>query len=134
MSALDFEAEWERVLQDLNDIGLGKSELEKFLAYIEKVGSMLGETIRLDRRPRPDGAGGETTRDPRTWEEAHEVLIELESVRAGARAQTAARAAGAPTALVAGGANASPPAQGETHIQGRSLLRMARLPKVPVRR
>ena len=65
MSALEFEAEWERVLQDLNDIGLGKSELEKFLAYIEKVGSVLGETIRLDRRPRPDGAGGETTRDPR---------------------------------------------------------------------
>ena len=48
----------------------------------------------MDRRPRPDGAGGLTTRLPETWEECHEVLCELEGVKAGSKAFTAARAAG----------------------------------------
>ena len=67
--------------------------LDKFLAYIIKVGSK-SETIRMDRRPRPDGSGGMTTRLPETWEECHEVLCELEGVKAGTKAFTAARAAG----------------------------------------
>ena len=59
-----------------------------------KVGPPVSETIRLDRRPRSDGSGGLTTRLPETWEEAHEVLCELEGVKAGSRAFTAARSAG----------------------------------------
>ena len=55
MTALQFEAEWERIHAELQEVGLGKSKLEKFLAYITKVGSPANETIRMDRRPRPDG-------------------------------------------------------------------------------
>ena len=94
MSALQFEAKWEEGLRDKEECGLEMSELEKFLAYIEKMGPSLGEEIRKDRRPRPDNAGGATTRPPRTWEEAHEVLVELENLRAGTRAATQSRAGG----------------------------------------
>ena len=93
-NALQFEAEWEEVHADLDEVGLGVNEREKVLAYIVKVGAPISETIRLDRRPRSDGAGGTTTRLPQTWEECHEVLCELEGVKAGSRAFTAARAAG----------------------------------------
>ncbi len=95
MTALQFEASWEQVHADLEEVGLGKPPLEKFLAYIVKVGAPINETIRMDRRPRKDGSGGYTTRLPETWEECHEVLCEIEGVKAGSRAfQTAARAAG----------------------------------------
>jgi hypothetical protein len=93
-TALQFEAEWEQVHADLEEVGLGKSPLEKFLAYIVKVGPPTSETIRMDRRPRKDGAGGFTTRLPSTWEECHEVLCEIEGVEAGSKAFLVARAAG----------------------------------------
>ena len=94
MSALQFEAEWEQIHADLDEVGLGINPLEKFLAYIVKVGPPVSETIRMDRRPRADGSGGTTTRLPETWEECHEVLCEIEGVKAGSKAFTAARAAG----------------------------------------
>ena len=94
MTALQFEAEWEQIHADLEEVGLGINRLEKFLAYIVRVGPPISETIRMDRRPRPDGAGGLTTRLPETWEGCHEVLCEIEGVKAGSRAFTAARAAG----------------------------------------
>ena len=73
MNALQFEAEWERIHADLEEVGLGKNKLEKFLNYITKIGPPLSDTIRLDRRPRSDGAGGMTTRPCETWEECHAV-------------------------------------------------------------
>ena len=81
MTALQFEAGWEELLAGLEEAGLAKTEREKFLAYIEKLGPHLGEEIRKDRRPRPDGAGGSSTREARTWEEAHAVVIELEGIK-----------------------------------------------------
>ena len=57
MTAWQFEAEWEQIHADLEEVGLGINKLEKFLAYIVKVGPPISETIRMDRRPRPDGAG-----------------------------------------------------------------------------
>ena len=93
MSALQFEAEWEQINAELGEVGFMINPLDKFLAYIIKVGSQ-SETIRMDRRPRPDGSGGMTTRLPETWEERHEVLCELEGVKAGTKAFTAAMAAG----------------------------------------
>ena len=65
-----------------------------FLEYIKKKGPSLGEDIRKDRRPRPDGSGGLVTRPPSTWQEAHAVVTELEAIRAGTRALTTARTAG----------------------------------------
>ena len=76
------------------EVGLPVSNAEKFIAYIQKVGSYYSERVRLDRRSRPDGAGGTTVRIPETWEECHEVLCELENVKAGERAFNASRAAG----------------------------------------
>ena len=100
-TALQFEAEWEQIHADLDEVGLTKAPLEKFLAYIVKVGPPVSETIRMDGRPRKDGAGGYTTRLPESWEECHEVLREIEGVKAGSKAFMAARAAG--QGLVAGG-------------------------------
>ena len=93
MTALQFEAEWERLHAELVEVGLGKGKLDKFLAYLKKVGPGVSETIRLDRRPRSDGSGGLTTRLPDSWEECHQVLCELEGVKAGSRAFQSARAA-----------------------------------------
>ena len=64
---LQFKAEWEQIHADLEEIGLGINRLEKFLAYIVKVGSPISETVRMDRRSRSDGAGGTTTGLPETY-------------------------------------------------------------------
>jgi hypothetical protein len=94
MSALQFEAEWEQVHADLEEIGLALNPQQKFLQYIMKVGPPSSENVRQDRRPRPDGKGGLITRLPETWEECHEVLCEQEGVKSGSRAFAAARSAG----------------------------------------
>ena len=107
MTALQFEAEWEQVHADLEEVGLAKTALEKFLAYIVKVGPPINETIRMDRRPRTDKAGGMTTRTPETWEECHEVLCEIEGVKAGTKAFSAARSAGQAVFQGQGSANQS---------------------------
>ena len=78
-------------MKDLDECGLNKTELDKFLGYLERMGPHTAEVIRMDRRPRPDGAGGMTTRAPETWEEAHEVMVESEAIKAGTRAQTMSR-------------------------------------------
>ena len=93
MSFWQFEAEWERVHSELEEVGLACGAREKMLAYICKVGPV-SETIRLDRRPRKNSDGTYTTRLPETWEACHEVLCELEGARAGTKAFTAARAGG----------------------------------------
>ena len=83
MNAIQFEAAWERCHANMVEVGLPVSATEKFIAYIQKVGPYYAERVRLDRRSRTDGAGGTTVRIPETWEECHEVLCELESVKAG---------------------------------------------------
>ena len=77
MSAIQFEAEWEQVHADMEEVGQGVNAREKFLAYIVKIGGKVAEAIRMDRRPRPDGIGGLVTRVAETWEECHEVLCKL---------------------------------------------------------
>ena len=67
MSCWQFEAEWERIHSELEEVGLGQAPREKMLAYICKVGPV-SETIRLDRRPRRNTDGTYTTRLPETWE------------------------------------------------------------------
>ena len=37
MTALQFEAEWERLHAELVEVGLGKGKLDKFLAYLTKL-------------------------------------------------------------------------------------------------
>ena len=93
MSCWQFEAEWERIHSELEEVGLAQPPREKMLAYICKIGPV-SETIRMDRRPRRNTDGSYTTRLPETWEECHEVLCELEGARAGTKAFTAARAGG----------------------------------------
>ena len=86
MKALQFEAKWEACLSELAAVGLPRSTYDKYLDYFDKIGVQLGESVRIDRRPRPDGAGGMVTRPPETWEEAHFVVIELEGIRQGTKA------------------------------------------------
>ena len=76
MTAWQFEAAWERCLYDLSLYKLEPSAEMKFIDYLAKIGPFLSEENLKDRRNRPDGAGGMSTRPPQTWEEAHEVLAE----------------------------------------------------------
>jgi hypothetical protein len=85
MNSLQFEAKFVKLTTELVKIGLGLSNLEKFLGYVEKCGSAASEYIRLDHRPRPDGNGGLVSRLAESWEEAHQVLVEYEGVKAGSR-------------------------------------------------
>ena len=62
MNAMQFEARWEELSAELEEVGLGKTPLEKYLAYLEKVGPVSAEEIQKDRRPRPDKSGGSTSR------------------------------------------------------------------------
>ena len=61
MNAMQFEAKWENLHANLQDAGLGKTTLELYLAYLQKVGTEAAKEIRKDRRPRPDESGGTTT-------------------------------------------------------------------------
>ena len=69
-TALQFEAEWEHVHADLEEIGLGVKPMENFLQYIAKVGAPISEKIRMDRGQRKNKDGEWVTRCPETWEEA----------------------------------------------------------------
>ena len=59
---------------------------ETLLQYLKKVGPELSNEIRRDKRYRSDGSGGTVFRTCATWEEAHEVLKEYESMKAGLKA------------------------------------------------
>lgn len=90
MSAIRFEAEWERIHSEMIEVGLPIGATEKLIAYIQTIGPPVWQTVRLDRRPRADGSGGTTVHLPETPEECHEVLRELEQVTAASRASSAA--------------------------------------------
>ena len=80
MTPYQFEARWEEIMAEREECGLPSSELQKFLDYIRKIGH-LGERVRQDRRPRDDGSGGLETRTPKTWKEAHAVIVEMEQFK-----------------------------------------------------
>ena len=63
MSALQFEAEWERLQSDLDEVGLGLSSLDKKIQYILKIGPV-ADQVRMDRRPRPNSVGEMVVRLP----------------------------------------------------------------------
>ena len=75
MNAFQFEAIWEELTAELAEVSSGSAPIEKYLDYLEKVGLHMNEVIRLDRRARPDGAGGTTHRGAKTWVEAHAVVV-----------------------------------------------------------
>ena len=88
VNALQFEAMWEKALSELEKVGLGKTSLEKYLGYLEKVGPTTGAAVRSNREMRDDGAGVKELRAPKTWEEAHAVVVQLESESASTKAFT----------------------------------------------
>jgi hypothetical protein len=57
-TAIQFEASWEQITAEFDEVGLSVTPLHKFLEYIRKVGPPASEQIRMDRRPRDDGKGG----------------------------------------------------------------------------
>ena len=85
MNAQAWEAEWDKALMKLEASGIMRSSNDILLAYYEKIGKQKAIEIRKDRREREDGTGARTVRVPRSWEEAHEVLVEMESIEAGTR-------------------------------------------------
>jgi hypothetical protein len=92
-SALQFEPLWDEALAELESVGLGRSARELLLAYLQKVGPQHAADIQKDQRPWPDGEGGMVNRRVATWEEAHKVSVELESLKAGGRALNSSYAA-----------------------------------------
>ena len=79
-----FEPLFERSIAELEEIGLGKTPKELFLSYLRKVGPHLQKEIRKDKRIWPKEA---ELRAPRSWEEAHKVVLEYEQRESTNRAQ-----------------------------------------------
>ena len=94
-SALQFEAEWEKAVAELEAVGLGMTPIQLYLDYLSKIGTMSVD-VRKDKRmrPRADGEPGEEHREPQTWKEAHKVLVELEGFKQGTKAFANANKAG----------------------------------------
>ena len=88
-TALQFESQWEESLAELECNGLGRNDRELVLCYLTKIGPALAADVQRDMRPWPDGKGGISSRLCATWEECHEVCLELESLKQGGRALTA---------------------------------------------
>ena len=86
MAALQFEPQWEKVLAELEAVGLARTSQEVFLAYLRKTGEPLASEIRKDQRPWPDGVGATITRRAATWQEAHAIAVELESIKISGKA------------------------------------------------
>ena len=82
LSAQQWETVWEERLSEREAVGLGMTARETMLQYLKKVGPELSGEIRRDKRYMSDGAGGTAFRTCATWEEAHEVLKEYESLKA----------------------------------------------------
>ena len=86
LSAFQWEVRWESHLADRDGIGLGLNKTEGLIQYLRKIGPNLSKDVRRDKRFRPDGKGGNGFRGVETWEEAHEVVKEIEDTNAGQRA------------------------------------------------
>ncbi|CAE7299989.1 unnamed protein product, partial [Symbiodinium necroappetens] len=86
LTAHQWETVWEERLSEREAVGLGMTARESLLQYLKKVGPKLSNEIRRDKRYRSDGSGGTVFRSCATWEEAHEVLKEYESMKAGLKA------------------------------------------------
>ena len=75
----------ETLVSDLTKAGLAKNPRELLHRYLEKVGDKFRREVMKDRRVwSPDGRGEQ--RQARRWEEAHKVVLELESTLSSARA------------------------------------------------
>ena len=79
-----FEPLFERSIAELEEIGLGKTPRELFLSYLRKVGPHLQKEIRKNKRIWPKES---ELRAPRSWEEAHKVVLEYEQRESTNRAQ-----------------------------------------------
>ena len=112
-SALQFEAAWGKSLSELEKVGLGKTRLEKYLSYLEKIGPHLSEKVRQSRELRDDGTGVMTLREPQTWEEAHSVVVEQEGIQAGTRAFSHQMRGGATDRVGTAGGNSLPKSKKE---------------------
>ncbi|CAK8988949.1 unnamed protein product [Durusdinium trenchii] len=86
LSAFQWEVRWESHLADRDSVGLGLNAKEALIQYFRKIGPALSRDVRRDRRFRPDGSGGNVFRAVATWEEAHEVVKEIEETNAGQKA------------------------------------------------
>ena len=83
LSALQFLPIYELAVDELTQVGLGKSDTDLLLAYLDKIGSRARMEILKDQRDRGDGAG---IRQVKTWREAHRILVSLEELEDGGRA------------------------------------------------
>ena len=77
-TAHQFEALFEEAVTELELVGLGKSQRELLLGYLQKVGPQSASEIQKDVRTWTDAGGQAVARRVATWEEAHKVLVELD--------------------------------------------------------
>ena len=75
MMGHQFEPAFDAVIANLEEVGLGKSRRELYLAYVEKIGPKLAQVVRRDRRLWKEESH---LRGPEIWEEAHHVVLEFE--------------------------------------------------------
>ena len=77
-------------LESLYNVGLGQTPRELYLSYLRKMPAVLQKEIRSDKRlwPTDEKEPGDsaTLRGPKTWNEAHEVVLEYEHREATHRA------------------------------------------------
>ena len=73
---------FEASIAELESVGLGKTPRELYLSYLRKMPANLQKEIRSDKRLWPtdqkDPRGSATLRGPKTWEQAHKVVLEYE--------------------------------------------------------
>ena len=67
-------------------VGLGMTARENLIQYLRKIGDHLSREVRKDKRYRESSEGAREFWGVATWEEAHEVVQEIEAMNAGQRA------------------------------------------------
>ena len=83
LSALQWEAVFERAVGELEGAGLPQNADQLRIKYIQKVGPENASVILTDLRPRRNPDGDLETRHVKTWQEAHELLVEHEAIKKG---------------------------------------------------
>ena len=82
MSGHQFEPLFEASIAELESVGLSKTPRELYLSYLRKMPANLQKEIRSDKRLWPtdekEPSGSATLRGPKTWEEAHKLVLEYE--------------------------------------------------------
>ena len=90
LTALQYKPKFQTLCLKLDAAGIGKSEREKYLCYLRRIGQYWRSQVLVHLLISTDDAGNQVLKRPGTWQECHKALRQLEDVHGHGKALQAA--------------------------------------------